>query len=339
MSNIPVTQQQLDSHLFLQGLVQQQKLTDFCLTENSISKVADQQENQANRTKLVVFSEGIQLVQLQLLSERLASDVRIHYFSVVTVAGVAGFAIAANVEVLDSAGIKQALLDVAEQLSLELCLVDKVPSLREPGLLLMDMDSTVITVECIDEIALLAGVGEEVAAVTAEAMQGQLDFAQSLRTRVACLADADEGIIQQVRNALPLMQGVASLVSVLKAHNWKVAIASGGFTYFADYLAKRLELDAAVANQLEIKQGKLTGHVLGGIIDAQVKADTLLALAEKWSIPQSQTIAMGDGANDLVMMNAAALGVACHAKPIVKQKADIAISKGGLNALLWVLSA
>ena len=203
----------------------------------------------------------------------------------------------------------------------------------------MDMDSTVIAVECIDEIAILAGVGEEVSAVTAQAMQGKLDFAQSLRSRVACLKNADELILQQVRTALPLMPGVANLVSILKSFDWKVAIASGGFSYFADYLQDRLNLDAAVANDLEIHHNKLTGQVQGAIIDANAKAETLNTLAEKWSITPEQTIAMGDGANDLVMMNTAALGVALHAKPVVRENADIAIRRGGLDSLLWVLAA
>jgi phosphoserine phosphatase len=135
------------------------------------------------------------------------------------------------------------------------------------------------------------------------------------------------------------MPGVANLVKLLKSYNWKVAIASGGFSYFADYLQDRLDLDAAVANGLEIQNSKLTGLVQGDIVDANVKAQTLNNLAEQWSIAPSQTIAMGDGANDLVMMAAAALGVALHAKPIVRQQADIAIRRGGLDTLLWVLEA
>jgi phosphoserine phosphatase len=135
------------------------------------------------------------------------------------------------------------------------------------------------------------------------------------------------------------MPGVANLVKLLKSYNWKVAIASGGFSYFADYLQDRLDLDAAVANGLEIQNNKLTGQVQGYIVDANVKAQTLKRLAKQWSIAPNQTIAMGDGANDLVMMNAAALGVALHAKPIVRQQADIAIRRGGLDTLLWVLEA
>ncbi len=146
-------------------------------------------------------------------------------------------------------------------------------------------------------------------------------------------------MLQQVRDALPLMPGVMNLVKILKSYDWKVAIASGGFSYFADYLQDRLNLDAVVANGLAIQDKKLTGEVQGMIVDAGVKAQTLKRLADEWSILPSQTIAMGDGANDLIMMNAAALGVACHAKPIVRQQADIAIRRGDLDSLLWVLKA
>ncbi|WP_111978453.1 phosphoserine phosphatase SerB [Algibacillus agarilyticus] len=212
------------------------------------------------------------------------------------------------------------------------------PTLSAPGLLLMDMDSTTIKIECIDEIAKLAGVGEQVSEVTELAMQGKLDFAESLRARVATLADADESIIAKVKDNLPLMHGLKRLIAVLKQHEWRVAIASGGFTYFADKLKDDLELDAAIANTLEIKDGELTGQVIGKIVDAQVKAETLNELAERFSIPAEQTVAMGDGANDLVMMAAANLGVAFEAKPLVQEKADVAINFYGLDALLFILA-
>ena len=353
MFEIKITDRDLLSHLYLSDLVCQQGLRDFALSKNTLCSaktLAGAQKSNSNSesisftghpnlSKLVVFTEGLHLQQLTQVTQALGDFLDLAFYRVVEVEGVSGFAVCAHVVRKSQDNLNNQLEDVASRFSVELCLVDKTPSLAQPGLLLMDMDSTVIAVECIDEIAELAGVGEEVSAVTGLAMQGKLDFAQSLRTRVACLANADESILHQVRDALPLMLGVANLVEILKSYNWKVAIASGGFSYFADYLQDRLNLDDAVANDLAIKNGKLTGEVQGSIVDANVKAQTLKKLAEQWSISPSQTIAMGDGANDLVMMNAAALGVALHAKPIVRQQADIAIRRGGLDTVLWVLAA
>ena len=219
----------------------------------------------------------------------------------------------------------------------EAAIVANAPSLSVPGLLVMDMDSTTIEIECIDEIAKLAGVGEKVAEVTELAMQGQLDFSQSLHQRVATLADAPESILASVAENLPLMQGLTTLVTQLKSYHWRVAIASGGFTYFADYLKDTLGLDAVYANTLEIVDGKLTGKVLGEVVDAQKKADVLVELAAQQNIAPEQTVAMGDGANDLVMMAAAQLGVAYKAKPLVLAKADSSISHTGLDCMLhWL---
>jgi len=223
------------------------------------------------------------------------------------------------------------------QEKIEAALTDKAPSLEQPGLLVMDMDSTTIKIECIDEIAILAGVGEQVAAVTELAMQGELDFSQSLHQRVATLSGSSEDILARVAKDIPLMPGLETLVSHLKQYHWRVAIASGGFTYFADHLKDLLKLDAAFANQLEIVDGKLTGKVLGNVVDAQVKADCLIKLSEEYQIPHHQTVAMGDGANDLVMMAAANLGIAFHAKDIVKKQADTTIHFSGLDCMLhWL---
>ncbi|HCM46834.1 MAG TPA: phosphoserine phosphatase SerB, partial [Colwellia sp.] len=212
---------------------------------------------------------------------------------------------------------RKALADFALANNIEAALLKQVPTLSEPGLLVMDMDSTTIEIECIDEIAKLAGVGDEVAEVTERAMLGELDFAQSLHQRVATLADSPTTILSDVAKDIPLMPGLKPLITELKKHNWRIAIASGGFTYFADHLKETLNLDAAFANTLEIINGKLTGKVLGDVVDAQVKADSLAILSKKYKIPTNQTVAMGDGANDLVMMAAASFGVAFHAKPIV----------------------
>ncbi|WP_125720685.1 phosphoserine phosphatase SerB [Pseudoalteromonas rubra] len=227
---------------------------------------------------------------------------------------------------------------LAAQCALQGAAISQPPSIRKPGLLVMDMDSTAIKIECIDEIARLAGVYDEVAAVTAQAMAGQLAFNDSLYQRVAKLSGVELPLIQQLKDNLPLMEGVAQLCEVLKAHHWRLAIASGGFTWFADALKAPLQLDAVFANTLEIADNKLTGKVLGEVVDGNKKAEVLNALAEQFDISANQTVAMGDGANDLIMMAAAGLGVAVHGKPKVVEQADAAITQGSLTQLLYLLS-
>lgn len=226
----------------------------------------------------------------------------------------------------------------AHDAGLDVVPLGKIPHLRSPGLLVMDMDSTAIQIECIDEIAKLAGTGEMVAEVTERAMRGELDFTASLRQRVGTLKGADANILQQVREKLPLMPGLTQLVLKLESLGWKVAIASGGFTFFADYLRDKLHLTAAVANQLEIMEGKLTGEVIGDIVDAQYKAKTLKKLAEQYEIPHVQTVAIGDGANDLPMIKAAGLGIAFHAKPKVNEKSEVTIRHADLMGVFCILS-
>lgn len=238
----------------------------------------------------------------------------------------------------DKAHIANTLEQVSTRFHVDIGFTDATPSLNQAGLLVMDMDSTVIAIECIDEIAKLAGVGDEVAAVTEKAMRGEIAFNESLHHRVACLQGIPLDHLQQIRDAIPIMPGIQTLISVLKHHGWKIAIASGGFTYFADHLKLRLGLDAAVSNTLVVENGVLTGEVQGEIVNADVKARTVNTLANEWGIPLSQTIAMGDGANDLVMMAASALGVACHGKPVVNKKADVALRYSGLHALLYFLA-
>ena len=227
----------------------------------------------------------------------------------------------------------------AHDVEVDIAKLDFSPKLSQAGLLVMDMDSTAIQIECIDEIAKLAGVGELVSAITESAMRGELDFEQSLRRRVATLKGAPESILQQVRENLPLMPGLVETIQTLQKYGWKTAIASGGFTYFADYLKDLLQLDFAASNQFDIEDGKLTGLVKGDVVDAQYKAKTLQRLLEKYGIDSQYSIAIGDGANDLAMMNVAGLGVAFHAKPKVQQQAQIVVNFADLTALLCLLSA
>ena len=230
-------------------------------------------------------------------------------------------------------------VNFAHDLEVDIAKLDFSPKLSQAGLLVMDMDSTAIQIECIDEIAKLAGVGELVSAITESAMRGELDFEQSLRCRVGALKGAPESILQQVRENLPLMPGLVETIQTLQKYGWKTAIASGGFTYFADYLKALLQLDFAASNQFDIEDGKLTGLVKGDVVDAQYKAKTLQRLLEEYGINSQHSIAIGDGANDLAMMNVAGVGVAFHAKPKVQQQAQIVINFADLTALLCLLSA
>lgn len=226
---------------------------------------------------------------------------------------------------------------LAHEAQLDVAPLGKIPHLRTPGLLVMDMDSTAIQIECIDEIAKLAGTGEKVAEVTERAMRGELDFTASLRSRVATLKGADADILRSARESAA-NAGLTQLVLKLEALGWKIAIASGGFTFFADYLRDQLRLTAAVANELEIMDGKFTGHVIGDIVDAEYKANTLLRLAQEHDIPLAQTVAIGDGANDLPMIKAAGLGIAFHAKPKVNEKTEITIRHADLMGVFCILS-
>ncbi|MBB1397259.1 phosphoserine phosphatase SerB [Pseudoalteromonas sp. SG44-8] len=230
------------------------------------------------------------------------------------------------------------LNEFAHPLGFQFVQVSKPPILTKPGLLVMDMDSTAITIECIDEIARLADVYDDVAAVTAQAMAGKLDFSESLHQRVAKLAGIEQSLIDELKNSLPLMPGIKALCQVLKQHNWYLAIASGGFVPFAEQVQKLLELDEVHANVLEFKDNKLTGKVLGTIVDAQQKAVVLSQLQQRLNLPTQQTVAIGDGANDLTMMAAAGLGVAVHGKPKVVEQAQAAICQGSLLQLLYLLT-
>ncbi|GAM54370.1 phosphoserine phosphatase [Vibrio ishigakensis] len=223
--------------------------------------------------------------------------------------------------------------------TVDIASLESLPDTSKPGVALFDMDSTLIEIECIDEIAKLAGVGEEVSEVTERAMQGELDFEQSLRQRVGKLEGAPDSILEQVRVKLPVMDEAELLIDGLKSLGWKVALASGGFTYFSDSLKETLKLDYARSNQLEIIDCVLTGKVLGDVVSAETKAEVLRELRDMYGIDKSNSVAVGDGANDLVMMAEAGLGVAYHAKPKVVEQAQTAVKYSSLGGVLCILSA
>src|SRR5450830_184468 len=207
------------------------------------------------------------------------------------------------------------------------------------GLCVMDMDSTLISIECIDEIADMVGIKPQVAAITERAMLGELDFAQSLRERVALLKGLKESDLMRVLNErLTLNPGATELIETCRKNNITTLLVSGGFTFFADRVKAMLGLDYAVSNTLEIIDGKLTGNILGRIVDAQTKADELTKLRDKLGLTTAQTIAIGDGANDLKMMTAAGIGIAYHAKPVVQAQATYALNYVGLEGVIGLLT-
>jgi phosphoserine phosphatase len=222
---------------------------------------------------------------------------------------------------------------------IDCALVQDAHRLQNMGLCVMDMDSTLIAIECIDEIADMMGLKPQVADITEAAMRGELDFAASLRKRVALLKGLPESALQRVIDeCLTFNPGAQAWINACKQHGIKTMVVSGGFTFFANHVKQTLGLDYAVSNTLEIVDGKLTGQVLGDIVDAQRKADELVKLRDALGLTASQTIAIGDGANDLKMMAVAAVGVAYHAKPVVQEQAMYALNVVGLDGVTHLLS-
>ena len=208
---------------------------------------------------------------------------------------------------------------------------------RMRRLICFDMDSTLIQTECIDELAERAGVGEQVRAITESAMRGEIDFKESFAQRVALLKGLDESVMKEIAENMPITEGVERLMFVLKRYGYKIAILSGGFTYFGEYLQKKFGIDYVYANELEIIDGKLTGRYLGDVVDGNRKAELLRLIAQVEKVDIAQTIAVGDGANDLPMLSLAGLGIAFHAKPKVVANARQSINTIGLDGVLYFL--
>ncbi|WP_374505534.1 phosphoserine phosphatase SerB [Flavobacterium sp.] len=237
----------------------------------------------------------------------------------------------------DKASMTASFMEISRTLDVDISFQEDNMYRRNRRLVCFDMDSTLIQTEVIDELADLAGVGEQVRAITESAMNGEIDFNESFKKRMALLEGLSEEVLHNVAVNLPITKGAHRLMRALKYYGYKTAILSGGFTYFGEYLQKELGIDYVHANQLEIKDGKLTGKYLGEIVDGQKKAEYLQAIADKEGIHINQTIAVGDGANDLPMLNLAGLGIAFHAKPTVKENAATSISSLGLDGVLYLL--
>ncbi len=242
-------------------------------------------------------------------------------------------------DVDDSAAMRQAVLEAATADRVDATYIDAGRKLSDFKLVAMDMDSTLITIECIDEIADMQGLKAEVSEITEAAMRGELDFSESLTRRVALLQGLDATALGRVYDErLDISMGGEQMLAGIKAAGLKTLLVSGGFSFFTERLQQRLGLDTIHANVLEIVDGKLTGRVIGGIVDAEGKKRTVLRACASMGISPQQAIVMGDGANDLKMMGIAGLSVAFRAKPVVRQQASIALNFMGLDGLLNVLA-
>jgi phosphoserine phosphatase len=277
----------------------------------------------------VLAESGMNIDSIQRLSERVTASHAENGRGCVefTVIGSPG----------DHASLRRQFMDISRELHVDIAIQKDTIFRRHRRLIAFDMDSTLIAAEVIDELAKAAGVADEVSAITESAMRGELDFKQSLRRRVALLKGLDQSAMEEVAGTVPLTEGAERLIRTLKMLGYRIAILSGGFTYVGRRLQTKLGVDYVYANELEVVDGKLTGELVGDIVDGERKAALLRDIASRENISLLQTVAVGDGANDLPMLGVAGLGIAFRAKPVVKEGAEQAISTLGLDGILYLL--
>lgn len=237
----------------------------------------------------------------------------------------------------DKERMKADFMRISSEMQMDISFQEDSMFRRMRRLICFDMDSTLIETEVIDELAIRAGVGDEVKAITESAMRGEIDFCESFKRRCALLKGLDVSVMHEIAENLPITEGVDRLMRVLKKVGFKIAILSGGFTYFGNYLKQKYGIDYVYANELEVEDGKLTGRYVGDIVDGKRKAELLRLIAQVENVDIRQTVAVGDGANDLPMISIAGLGIAFHAKPKVKATAGQSISTIGLDGILYFL--